>query len=228
MSTMLLLRRLPLLLALAVTLLPVAGQAKAPTKKEIDEALLRLSAEQLEAVRAAEGELREGERQLERIQGALDVAWLDTKAARVWVDANDAIIRAVKADQKAAEEGNRTEQLAALAGQMVRTEAALAWRKARHEASKELVSLEQARGAWAKSELDRLALTLELARMQAYDVALGGDPEVQEEVGKLQVKLGRAGQTESRERAKVDRADAKWQEAVARADTLDPASDPGK
>ena len=228
MPTMLTLRRTTLLLALAVLLVPALGQAKAPTKKELDEALLRLSADQLDGVRAAEEELREGERELDRIQGDLDVAFLDTKAARAWVDANESIVRAIKADQKAAESGNRTEQLAALAAQMVRTEAALAWRKSRHDAAKEAVSLEQARVSWAKSELDRLKLALELARMQAYDVAVGGDPEVQEEVGKLQVRLGRAGQDESRDRGKADRAQAKWQEAVARADTLDPANDPGE
>jgi len=212
----------------AVVLIPIASHAKAPTKKEIDEALLRLSADQLEDVRTAETELREGERKRDQTQAALDVAWLDTKAARSWVDANEGIIRAIKADQKAAEQGNRTEQLAGLAAQMVRTEAALSWRKARHDAAKESVSLQQARVSWAKSEVGRLELALDLARMRAYDVAVGGSPDVQEEAGKLEVKLGRAGQGEARERSKAERAEAKWQEAVARADTLDPANDPGE
>ena len=228
MPTMRSLHSLPLLLALLLALIPTAGEAKAPTKKEVDEALLRLSADQLEAVRTAETELREGERELEQIQSDHSVAQLDSKAARSWVDANEAIIRAIKADQKAAEAGNRTEQMASLAAQTVRTEAALAWRKARHDASKESQSLEQARVTWAKTEVSRLELALDVARMEAYDAALGGDPEVQEEVGKLRVKLGRAGQDESRDRGKVDRARAKWQESVARAETLDPASDPGK
>ncbi len=227
MPTMPLHLRLSLLLALVALLLPAVASAKAPTRKEIDEALLRLSAEQLEGVRAAEAELREGERELEGIQSDLDVAWLDTKAARSWVDANEAIIRAIKADQKAADQGNRTEQLATLAAQMVRTEAALTWRKSRHDAGKEAVSLQQARVSWSKAEVDRLEVALDLARLRAYDVAIGGDPEVQEEAGKLEVKLGRAGQSEARERSKADRALAKWQEAVARADTLNPTTDPG-
>jgi hypothetical protein len=222
------LRCLPLLLAFAVALIPAVGEAKAPSKKDVDEALLRLSADQLGAVRTAETELREGERQLAQIQTDQDVAFLDSKAARSWVDASEAIVRAIKADQKAAEKGNRTEQLASLAAQMVRTDAALAWRKARHDATKEAVSLEQARVTWAKSELERLKLVLDVARMEAYEVSVGGDPEVQEEVGKLRVKLGRAGQDESRDRGKVDRARAKWQEAAARAETLDPAGDPGQ
>jgi hypothetical protein len=211
-----------LLLAVAFALLPGPLHAKAPTRKEIDEALMVQPIDALVGVREAQDAHREGEQQLARIQQDLDVAWLDLKAAKAWVDAGEGIIRAVETDQKAAEKGNRTEDLASLAAQLVRSEGSLTWRKARHDAAKSKVDFQQRRVAWGKAELERLDLVVQLSRLQAYDVAVGGDPEVIEESGRVQTKLGRQAQTEGKDRQKMERAEADWQQLVAKAASLNP------
>ena len=208
--------------AVALLLAPASVAAKGPSKKDIDEALLRMSVEQLEDVRNAESAHRDGALQLEMIQGELEVAWADHRAAKAWVDANEGILRAIEAQRKAADAGNRTDELANLAQQTVRSEASLAWRKARAEAAKAQVDFQQERVGWAKSELSRLETAAELERWRAYDVSVGGDPDVQQEVGRIQTKLGRLAATEGKDRLKMERAEAKWQELVTKASVLDP------
>ncbi|MCP4869781.1 MAG: hypothetical protein GY898_13800 [Proteobacteria bacterium] len=209
--------------AIAVLSVPCSALAKAPSKKDIDEALLRQSVEELSDLREAEAHHREGELQLERIQADLDVAWADQKAAKAWVDANQSILRAIEAQRKAADEGNRTDELATLAQQTVRSEASLAWRNARTDSAKLQVSFQQERVGWVKVEIDRRAQAAELERLRAYDVAIGGDPEVQQEIGRAQTKLGRLAESEGKARLKMERAEAKWQEAAAQASYLDPS-----
>lgn len=221
----------PMLLALfslTCLTLPATGLAKGPTRREVDEVLLRLPADAVEGVRQAEIAVGEGELRVETVQAELDVAWLDARAAGDWLDAARAVLQAVEADQKAAQKGHRTEQEASLASQMVRARASLAWRDARDGAAKEEVAYRQARLVWAKAEQDRLVAALELARMQAFDGSRGGDSVVQQEVGRLQAKLGRAAEIEARERHKMDRAEAIWRERAARAAPLAPAQAAGE
>lgn len=217
-------RTLGLLLLTAALLAPAATFAKAPAKKDVDEALIRMSAEQLTDLRAAEDAQRAGAITVEQIQADVDVAWLDHKAAKAWVDAGEGILRAIDAQKRAADEGNRTEELARLASQTVRSEASLTWRKERQDAAKAEVEFHQARLTWAKSEQARLAQAVELERLKAYDVSLGGDPDTQQEVGRAQTKLGRLAGTEGKDRLKMERAEATWQEAVARAAAHDPGA----
>jgi len=205
-----------------LTATPALGRG--PVKKDVDAALLRMPVEQLTGVHEAERVHRGAEEQLERIEGELAVAWLDSKASKAWVDAGESILRAIKAERKAAEGGQRTEELAQLAAQAVRSEASLAWRQSRQEAARSLVSFHQSRVSWAKAELDRSGQGVEVARMQAYNTSLGGDPDVEQEIGRLQTRLGRLAGAEGRERLKMERAEAEWQEHVARAALLDPSA----
>lgn len=214
--------------AVAIFCLPAPAEAKAPSKKDIDEALLRLSVDQLSALREAETTHREGELQLERIQADLDIAWADSKATKAWVDANESILRAIDMQRKAADAGNRTDELATLAQQTVRSEASLAWRKARTNAAKGGVSFQQERVGWAKSELDRRAQAVELERWRAYGVAVGEDPDVQQEIGRAQTRLGRLAESEGKARVKMERAEADWHELTAKAAYLDPSKPSGE
>jgi hypothetical protein len=214
--------------AVAVLWAPCTASARGPSKKDIDEALLRLSVGQLADLREVETSRRDGELQLERIKLDLEVAWADNKAAKAWVDANQAILRAIEAQRKAADAGNRVEELANLAGQTVRSEASLAWRRARTTAAKQQVTSQQERVSWAKAEIDRRTQATELERWRAYDVAVGGDPEVQQEIGRIQTKLGRLAEVEGKARLKMERAEAKWQEAVVKAASLDPSKPSAK
>jgi len=214
--------------AVAVLWAPSSAYAKGPSKKDIDEALLRMSVEQLASMREAEASHREGELRLERIQTDLGVASADNKAARAWEDANEAILRAIDGQRKAADLGNRTDELAMLAEQTVRSEASLAWRQARTEASKAEVNLHQERVLWAKAEIERRAQAAELERWRVYDVAVGGDAEVAQEIGRIQTKLGRLAGAEGKARLKMERAEAKWQELAAKAAVLDPSKSKGE
>ncbi len=220
-------RTLPLVLVALALLAPSLSMAKAPSKKEVDEVLLRLSVEQLTELRAAEDGARAGKTMLEQIEAELSVAMLDLRASKAWVDAGQAILKAIEADERAAGEGHRVDELARLASQRVRSEASLAWREARQGAAKAEVAYHQSRVVWGRAELARLEQAVELERLEAYDVGIGGDPDTQQEIGRAQTKLGRLAGTESKERGKMERAEADWQEAVARAAALDPVRTDG-
>jgi len=213
-----------LLLVLLLTVaLASPAWAKAPTKKEIDQTLLGLSTADLAPIKDAEDALHAMEIHQETVQGELAIAKLDVTAAKAWVDASKAVTGALDASRKAAEAASRTDELEDLAARQARAQQTTDWREARWEAARAAVSLQQARLALAKSEIDRASSEVELARLGVYNAAVGGSADVEVEIGKTQSKVGRQGTQVGKDRKKAEKAERAYDEAVAKAGQLDPS-----
>ena len=212
-------------LILVLLLVPALAIARPPTKREIDQELIRMSSDQLSAVRAAEGELREATRQLEAAEQEASRAVLDLKAARSWVDAGNAIVKAFEAETTAADAWARVDQRAELASKSTVAAGNLTWREANLEAAKQLQAFQQARTSWAKAVVDAAKVQVEVERLITYNEKIGGSPDAQLALGKEQKALGRARSNEGKARKKMDNAEADWQSAVGKAEHLDPGTD---
>ena len=209
-------------LALVLLLIPSLAIARPPSKKEIDQELVRMSIADLTDLRAAESSLRDATAQLEAAEQEGNNAALDGKAARSWVDAGKAIIKALEAETKAADAWARVDQRADLASKSTVAEANLSWREAQLEASKEFQTFQQTRINWAKAVVETAKSQIAVERLIAYDTKIGGSPDAQLELGKQQQALGKAKSNEGKMRGKMDKAEADWQSAVGKAQHLDP------
>ena len=209
-------------LILALLLVPALAVARPPSKKEVDQELVRMSIEDLSALRDAEDQLRQAETQLAAADQEGKNAVLDGKAARLWVDAGKSIQKALEAETKAADAWARIDQRASLASKSTIAEANLSWREARLDAAKEFQSYQQARINWAKSVVDTAQAQVAVERMKAYDAKVGGNPDAQLELGKRQNALGKAKSAEGKTRSKMEKAEAVWQGAQGKAQHIDP------
>ena len=77
--------------------------------------------------------------------------------------------------------------------------------------------------ALAKAEINRAQARVELARLEAYNDSLGGDPDVEVEIGKAQAKIGRLGTQVGKDRKKAEKTERAYDDAVAEAGRLDPS-----
>ncbi len=209
-------------LILVLLLVPAVALAKPPTKKEIDQELVRMSIDDLTDLRAAEAELRDATTQLEGAEQEGKNGVLDGKAARSWVDAGKAIVKALEAETKAADAWARVDQRAKLASKSTVAEANLSWRVARLEATKKFQSYQQTRIQWAKAVVDTAKAQIQVERLIAYDKKIGGSPDAQLELGKHQKALGKAKSNAGKARNKMDKGEGDWQGAVGKAQHLDP------
>ncbi len=209
-------------LFLVLLLVPAVALARPPTKKEIDQELVRMSIDDLTAVRAAEAELRDATSQLEAAEQEGKNGVLDSKAARAWVDAGKAIVKALEAETKAADAWAQTNQRAKLAAKSTVAEANLSWREARLDAAKSFQTFQQARIQWAKAVVDEAEAQIQVERLIAYDAKIGGSPDAQLELGKQQQALGKAKSNRGKARNKMDKAEGDWQSDVGKAQHLDP------
>jgi hypothetical protein len=196
--------------------------AKGPSKKQIDEAMLRLPESDLVRVTTAESDIRGAEDQMKEAEKDLDIGRKDNAAAKSWVDASAAVLRAIGVDRKAAEAAARTVDIERLATQQVRSEASQRWRKARHDAAKARISYVQAKLVWIRAERSRLDVALKEARLQTYKVSVEDTPDIDEELGKTVTSRGKAESTSAKARDKMEKAEVAWQSAVATATALAP------
>ncbi len=209
-------------------LLAASGAAfgNPPTRKEIDQALLAVSQDALQPVRDAEAALEAGQRQEELIGQELAVARLDQAAAKAWVDASDGVSKALDASRKGADAANRTSELEDIGARQARAGKTQEWRDARHEAAKQGLDLQQARLAWAKAEVARLEIALELARLDVYAAAIEANieqaNEARAEGGRAQVRLAKQARIVNKELGKVQTAERDLKDATRRAEALDP------
>ena len=217
--------------AVSATLLLIGApalHAKPPTKKQIDSALLTVSQEDMAPVKEAEDARHAGGQHEDQVSTELANARLDQAAAKAWVDASKAVSKALEASQKAADAANRTAELEDLAGRIARATKTGEWRDARHEASKKAVALQQLRLSWAKADNQRLALALELVRLQVYARAVAADVEAavegNAEAGRTQTKLAKQERLTNKERGKVEDAERALKDATLRAEALDPTN----
>ena len=215
-------RHFLVLLTLAL-LVPVSAFAKPPTKKEIDQTLLGLSSKDLRPISEAEDTLHGLEQHRAVVESELANAKLDQTASKAWVDASKAVGVALEASEKAAEAAARTDELEELAARRVRGKQTLDWREARWQAARESVALQQARLALAKAEINRAQARVELARLEVYNDSLGGDADVEVEIGKAQAKIGRLGTQVGKDRKKAEKTERAYDDAVAEAGRLDPS-----
>ena len=213
-------------LALLVTLallLPVSAGAKPPTKKEIDQTLLGLSPKDLTPISKAEDTLRGFEQHRTVVESEIANAKLDQTASKAWVDASKAVGLALEASEKAAEAAARTDELEELAARRARSRQTLDWREARWKAARESVALQQARLALSKSEINWAQARVDLARLEVYNASIGGDVDVEAEIGKAQTKIDRLGTQVVKDRNKAEKTERAYDDAVAEAGRLDPS-----
>ena len=208
---------------LILVLLPSLALAKAPTKKEIDRTLLGLSKGKLAEVTDSEDHLHEMKIDQENREKDLAIAKLNLQAAKAWVDASQAVSVALELSTKAAEADSQTEETEDYAARVVRARRTSEWRDARWQAARSAVALQQTRITLARSEVSHAAIQVDLARLGIYDKTIGGDADVEVEMGKAQVKLGRVATQMGKDRRKAEEAQRAYDDLVARAAELDPS-----
>ncbi len=209
-------------LTIALLLIPALALAKPPTKKQIDQELVRMSVEDLAGVSEAEDKLRDAKAEFRTAKKEDSNAALETKAARAWLDSAKAEIKALEAQTKSADAGGAVNERADLASTSMVAEASLTWREARFEAAKRNETLQTDRLTWARALIERAKTEVELERLLAYDNKIGGSPEAQLEIGKQQQALGKAKTAEGKARSAMEKAERGWQDAAEKADQLDP------
>jgi hypothetical protein len=205
-----------------ILLVPAVASAKPPAKKDVDQTVLRMPVEELQALRDAEGKVREGQDALARYTLEEQWAQLDWKAAKEWLDAGKGIIKALEADAASAQAWARIDEQVDLAAQVKRAQANLAWREARFEEAKAFNDFQDARLQWAKAALKHAESEVEHQRMVAYDKKVGGSADAQVEIGKLQQQLGKDATAEGKARQKMEKAEHAWQSAASQSSHLDP------
>ncbi len=216
-------RHFLILLVTLALLAPVSAVAKPPTRKEIDQTLLGLSSKDLTPISEAEDTLHGFEQHRKVVESELANAKLDQTASKAWVDASKAVGVALEASEKAAEAAARTEELEELAARRARSKQTLDWREARWQAARESVALQQARLALTKSEINRAQARIDLARLEVYNASIGGDADVEVEIGKAQTKIGRLGTQVGKDRKQAEKTERTYDDAVAEAARLDPS-----
>ena len=212
-------------LAVALLFLWVAAApafAKAPSKKDVDEAMLRLADTDLGLVAQAEEKLADAGEQLVETERSMDIARKDERGAKAWVDAANSVLRAISLDRKAAEEGARGSDLERLATQQVRSEASLKWRKARASAARSRINHLQVEIGWLKTERTRLEATLKEAKLLTYKASVADTPDVDGAIAKAAASRSTAEGNSAKARERADKAEAAWQSAVATAKALAP------
>ncbi len=209
------------LVLLALTV-PAIASAKAPSKKQIDEALLRLPESDRGRVTAAERDIADADARLTEASKDLDIARMDNTAAKTWVDASGSVLKAIGVERKAAEAAARTADLERIATQQVRSEASRKWRKSRHDAAKARITYVQAKIAWIKAEQTRLDVVLKEAKLLTYQASIEDTADVAEEIGKTVTSRGKAEASSAKARDKMEKAEVAWQSAVATSKALAP------
>ena len=209
-------------LILVLLLIPSLAIAKPPAKKDVDTTIIRMPIEELGELREAEGRVREDDALVVRYTEESKWSQLDEKAARQWVDAGKAILKALQADAESAQAWGRLEEQAALAGELKRAESNLAWREARLEEAGKFSDFQSARLFWAKEQLQHDKTDVEHQRMAAYNKKVGGSADAQVEIGKIQQQLGKDATAEGKARQKMEKAEHAWQDAAAKSAKLNP------
>jgi hypothetical protein len=210
------------LLCLAVGLASTPAWGKGPSRKQVDEALLRLPAADLALVTGAETAIQQSNASLDVANQDLDIARKDDRAAKSWVDASNAVLKAIGLDRKASEQAARLPALERLATEQVRSESSLKWRKARAAAAKDRIAYLQATISWTKTELSRLGLVLSEAKLLTYKASVADTPDLDEDIGKMVTKRGKAESNSGKARGKMEKAEVAWQSSAATAKALAP------
>ena len=211
-----------MILAFAVTTVAGPASARGPSKKQLDEAMMRLPSTDVVRVTEAEDSLRVAADVLEGANADLGVARMDERAAKAWVDASNLVLKAIALDRKAAEEAARVADLDRLSTQQVRSEASLKWRMARLDGARDRIVYLQAKIGWAKARLDRLLSALKEAKLVTWKASVEDTPDIDLEIAKASESTAKADGTAAKARGKMEKAELAWQSAVATANALAP------
>jgi hypothetical protein len=176
---------------LLVAALATPAAARAPTKDDVDKALLLVDDAGRAGIDDAQTALDDALAKQEETQRAYDNAQVEVKAAKAWVDAAKAVVSALTAEGAWAEALGDEAFRADTSKARVEGENNIAWREAVHDAARAHVEKQSALLQEAKAVVSQRELELELARMEAY-AAQTGSADGDMEVGKLQTRVGKA------------------------------------
>gem|GEM_PF-2009140 len=202
--------------------LPATTLAKTPSKKQVDEAVLRLPESDRGRIDAAERDVADADARLTEAEKDLDIGRKDQAAAKSWVDASGSVLKAIGVERKAAEAAARVPDLERIATQQVRSEASREWRKARLDAAKARITYVQAKIGWIKAEQSRLDVVLKEAVWVTYKASVEDTADVDEEIGKIVTSRGKAESGSAKAREKMEKAEVTWQSLTATAKALAP------
>jgi len=215
--------RLELLsLATAAALaLPMQVHAKAPTKSEIDSAVIALDDEWKGGINEAKDLLGGAQERWHDAKTALSAAKLRQEAERLRLSQAELELKAIDGETQAAELIAATSELEALAVQRARGLATIEWRKSRIDANKLLLQLRNAQISLAKAWVGQRDADLEREKLEALANA-SDDPDTHRAAGKAFQVAARKRKSALRADKNVKKVERKWDRAVRVANKQQP------
>lgn len=215
-------RRYLLSLAAAAALVaPTHVDAKAPTKSEVDSAVMALSDERKNGINESTDLLRGAEAQLVDDKTALAAARLHQEAERLRLSESESELKAIDAETQAAELSAATSELEALAVQRARALATIEWRKSRLDSNKLLIQYRNAQINLAKAWVSQRDAELEREKLEALANA-SQDPDTHTAAGKAFQAAARKRKGTLRADKNAKKIERKWDRAVRVADKQQP------
>jgi len=203
---------LALVATAALGAVPAGAQAKAPSKSDIDAAVMILPDDAKGGITEASDKLQGAEGALTDAKTALAAAKLMQEAERLRLSEAESELKAISAEQEAAELQGETAQQEALAVEYARTLTMIEWRKSRLDANKLLIQYRNADMNTAKQLVAQREAELEREKLEAM-ANNGGDPDVGTAAGKAFQAAARKRKATLRSVKTAKKVEKKWERA---------------
>ena len=198
-----------------------SAYAKAPSKSEIDTAVLGLPAEATVVVEETSQKLTAAEASEERARAEVAAAKLRQDAARLRLSAAESELKALDADGESAALLNSGGKEESLAVRRTRADRTVQWRRSLLDASKlEITHLNQ-RVSVAKAMVAQREAELQREKLQAWARNNGG-PDVETAAGRSFKTVANKKRAWTRADRQAGKSEKKWQKAIKNAEREEP------